>query len=154
MSLPADSVNVRLAAYLCQRRELIMLEWLDRVRADPKLANDSMTTLQVRDHVPSLFDDLADTLRTYPGTETTVRARKDAEAHGVTRWKEGYSLAEVLREIKHLRAVLIHHLAAYEDLNPEFGLVPRLFATSTIHAFLDELGLEAAETFAELGDVG
>jgi hypothetical protein len=148
----ADPVNVRLACYLCDRREEIVLEWLDRVRADPKIANDSMTTLQVRDHVPNLFDDLAETLRSYPGTGTAEQSQRDGDAHGSTRWKEGYSLPEVLREIKHLRAVLVHHLAAFEDLNSDFGLVPRLFATTTLHAFLDNLSLDASEMFAELGD--
>jgi hypothetical protein len=147
-----ESVNVRLASYLCERREVIMLDWLDRLRADPKIANDSMTTLQGRDHVPNLFDDLAETLRLYPRTSTAEQSHKDGEEHGSTRWKEGYSLPEVLREIKHLRAVLVHHLAAFEELNPDFGLVPRLFATSMIHAFFDNLALDATERFAELGD--
>src|SRR5687767_7637547 len=116
-----EPVNVRLASYLCERREAIVLEWLDRVRADAKISNDFMSTLQVRDHVPNLFDDLADTLRDYPGGSADAQSQKDGEAHGDARWKEGYSLPEVLREIKHLRAVLVHHLAAFEDLNPDFG---------------------------------
>jgi hypothetical protein len=147
-------VNVRFAAYLSDRREVIILEWLDRIRADAKIPNESMTTLQLRDHVPNLFDDLAETLRAYPNNSADAQSQKDGEAHGDTRWKEGYSLSEVMREIKHLRAVLVHHILAFEDLNPDFGLVPRLFATSTVHTFLDDLVLDAIETFAELRDEG
>ncbi len=147
---PADTVNVRLAGYLCEHREGIILEWLDRVLADPKIATDSMTTGMLKDHVPSLFDDLADTLREYGNEAVAGRAARDADSHGSTRWKEGYSLSELLREIKHLRTVLIHHLLAFEDQHPDFGLAPRLYAVATVHAFIDDMAIRGAEEFGEL----
>jgi hypothetical protein len=147
---PPDPVNVRLAQYLCSRREAIILEWLDRVRADPKIPTDSMTTVQVKDHVPNLFDDLADTLRIYRSSGLENQAQKDCESHVGARWKEGYSLPELLREIKHLRTVLIYHLLAFEELNPDFGMVPRLFAIYTVHGFLDNMVIDATEEFLEL----
>jgi hypothetical protein len=144
-----DSVNARLASYLCEHREPIMLEWLDRVRADREIPTGGLTTAQLKDHVPHLFNDLADTLRLYGSEAVAARSEEDAETHGDTRWEQGYELPDLLREIKHLRTILIYHLLAFEELNPDFGMVPRLFALSTLHRFLDNMAIDATVEFVK-----
>lgn len=146
----SETATVRLARYLCERREAIISDWLELVRADPKLPTDSMSTLETKDHVPQLFDNLAETLRLYPSSSVDELSQKNGATHGDTRWKEGYSLPEVLREIKHLRKVLVRHLHAFENQNPDFTDDPRLFAASTLHAFLDNMALDASEEFLDL----
>lgn len=80
------------------------------------------------------FDDLTETLRRYGCEVVAWQAVKDAEEHGYTRQRQGYELTEMLRKLKILRAVLIFHLRAFEDLNPEDGMAARLF-TSTFMSF-------------------
>lgn len=144
-----DSVNARLADYLCTHREGIILEWLDRVRADPAIPTETLTTNQLKDHIPHLFDDLAATLRHYGSEVVAEKSEDDAETHGETRWQQGYELTELLRETKHLRTVLIYHLLAFEELNPDFGMVPRLFAISTLHQFVDDMAIDATAEFVK-----
>lgn len=142
-----DSVNGRLATFLCGRKEEIIRAWISRVQADPSIPAETLTTNQLRDHLPRLFDDLAEILRHYGSEDAAEQAVKHAAKHGAERWQEGYDIAAVLREILHLRAVFIYHLRIFEELNPDFGMAARLFASSTVHQFLDEMGIDAVEQF-------
>jgi len=51
----------------------------------------------------------------------------------------------MLREIMHLRSILIHRLALFESNNSVFGVDARLFVTTTLHRFLDRMGINATE---------
>lgn len=147
-----ESVNGRLADYLAARKETIIQEWLDRVRADPAIGNATLTTMQLKDHLPELFDDLSATLRRYGSTAVAEQAGEDARTHGDVRWQQGYSLTEMLRELKHLRSLLIYHRHVFWEMHPDFGLASRLFASATIHGFLDECGISATEQFLRSKD--
>ncbi len=142
-----DSVNGRLADSLLAQKEAIISEWLQRVHTDPAIPSEALTTSQLRDHLPQLLDGLTETLRRYGSDPVAEKAEKDAETHGAVRWQQGYDVAELLREIKHLRAILIYHLNVFEATNEEFGMAARLFVTSTLHSFLDEIGIGATAQF-------
>lgn len=102
-----------------------------------------MNTVALKNHLLQIFDNLIDALRLY-GCEVVARqAVKGAEAHGYTRSRQGYELPEMLRELKLLRAVLIYHMRAFEELNPDDGMAARLFTSTTLHAFLDEMANDA-----------
>ena len=152
MTLPSEahpqSVNGRLAEHLSNGKEAILNEWLVRVRADPHIVpTDNLDATALRNHVPHIFDDLIDTLRRYGSEAVADRAVKDAEVHGATRLKQGYQLTEMLREMKHLRAVLIFQVRAFEELNPDDGMAARLFIAITLHDFLDEVAIQASEEY-------
>ncbi len=145
-----DSVNGRLADYLASEKESILAEWLKRVRGDPEIiATENLNTIALKDHLPEIFDDLIETLRSYGCEVVAGQAVKDAEKHGATRLEQGYELPEMLRELKLLRAVLIYHLRTFEDLNPDDGMTARLFTSTTLHAFLDEMAIDATEEYQE-----
>jgi hypothetical protein len=152
MTLPSEahpqSVNGRLAEHLSTAKETILNEWLVRVRADPQIApTDSLDVTALRNHIPHIFDDLIDSLRRYGSEAVADRAVKDAEVHGATRLKQGYQLTEMLREMKHLRAVLILQLRTFEELSPDDGMAARLFIATTLHDFLDEVAIQASEEY-------
>lgn len=146
-----ESVNGRLARTLDSQRSEIIGEWLTRVGKDPLIPTDSLTLDQVRDHLPHLFDDLTDTLRRYGDAEVADQSEKDGEEHGAARWQQGFQLPEMLRELMHLRAILIHRLGMFEEHNEDFGMVARLFVTTTLHGFLDRMGINATEQFLTQG---
>jgi hypothetical protein len=146
-----DSVNGRLAKALDSQRDDIINEWLDRVRADPVIPTDSMTLTQVRDHLPHLFDDLTDTLSRYGSDIVAEQSEKDGEKHGSERWQQGFELPEMLRELMHLRSILIQRLNLFEADNEDFGMASRLFVTTTLHGFLDRMGINATEEFLTQG---
>lgn len=146
-----DSVNGRLAAILDSQRNDIIKEWLDRVREDPAIPTDSLTLEQVRDHLPQLFDDLTQTLSRFGSEVVAEKSEKDGEEHGSARWQQGFELPEMLREVMHLRSILIHRIGVFEASNEDFGLVGRLFVTTTIHRFLDRMGINATEQYLTQG---
>jgi len=146
-----DSVNGRLARSLDLQRNDIINEWLEKVGNDPTIPTDSLTLEQVRDHLPELFDDLTETLSRYGSEVVAEQAEKDGEEHGAARWQQGFQLPEMLRELMHLRAILIHRLGLFESSNEDFGMVARLFVTTTLHGFLDRMGINATEQFLTQG---
>lgn len=146
-ALPA-SVNVQLADHLDAQKEAILNEWLERVRGDMAIiASDILNTPALRNHLPEIFDDLIGTLRLYGNEAVAEQSVKDAGEHGVTRLRQGYELPEMLREIMHLRAILNYHLRHFEDMHAEFGMASRLFISTTLHRFLDEMMIDAAEKY-------
>ncbi len=149
-----ESVNGRLATYLNEQKESIIGEWLVRVRGDIKIRTDTLSTEALKNHLPVLFDDLTQTLRRYGSETVAEQSVKDAEEHGAMRWRQGYDIAEVLRELKHLRVVIIYSLCMFEELNPDYGMAARLFVTVSLHRFLDEMAIDATEQFvrADSGD--
>ena len=61
--------------------------------------------------------------------------------------RQGYELSEMLREIKHLRAILILHIRLFEEQNPDHDLPTRLILSTSLHSFLDQLMIDATEEF-------
>jgi hypothetical protein len=117
----SDSVNGQLAEFLCSRKEEMIRSWIGRIQADPAIPAESLTTNQLRDNLPRLFDDLADTILRYGSDEVANRTARDAEKHGAERWQQGFELPQLLREIMHLRAVFIYHLRIFEEQHAGFG---------------------------------
>jgi hypothetical protein len=142
-----ESVNARLADFICGRKDEIIRAWVGRVQADQSLKAAELTPNQIRDHLPRLIDDLADTLRRVGSERVVEQSAEDAEKHGAERWQQGYDVANLLREIMHLREIFIYHLRIFEDTHPDLGTPARLFTHSAVHHFLDELGINAIERF-------
>lgn len=143
-----NSINGGLADHLCTHKEEILNDWRERVRGDAAIvATRSLNTAALTNHLPEIFDDLTATLRRYGSETVAEQATKDAEEHGATRHQQGYELPELLRELMHLRAILIYHLRHFEDLHPDFGMASRLFVSTTLHRFLDEMAIDATEEY-------
>jgi RsbT co-antagonist protein rsbRD N-terminal domain len=146
--IPSSSINVRFADYLHSQRDSIISEWLERIQSDPTiLPTETLNTFALKNHLPEIFDALTDTLRRYGCEAVAGQSVKDAEEHGATRPSQGYELPEMLRELKLLRAVLIFHLRAFDDQNPDDGMAARLFISTTLHGFLDEMAIDATEEY-------
>lgn len=144
----SGSVNARFASYLDDQKTIIIDDWLDKVRGDPAIvAKDALSANALKNHMPEIFDDLTASLRRYGSETVAERTVKDAEDHGAARLRQGYELTEMLRELKHLRSILIYHLRVFEGLNPEDGMAARLFIATTLHAFIDEMAIAAAEQY-------
>jgi len=89
-----------LAAYLEGKRRLITRRWLRAIRSDPAIEPvGRLTTGQLIDHLPPLFEEICATLRAAPAQTTFVRLHADARKHGRDRWMLGYQLDELFREL-------------------------------------------------------
>ena len=145
---PPASVNVQLSDYLGTQKEVILNEWMVRVHGDASiLASENLNNVALKNHLPEVFENLVKTLRFYGSEVVAEKSLKDAEEHGATRLSQGYELPEMLRELMHLRAILIYHLRQFEGLHPEFGATSALFISATMHRFIDEMMIDATEEY-------
>jgi PAS domain S-box-containing protein len=142
-----DPLLNQLAEFLCTRREEIMRRWVDAVRTDPAIATSTkLPHEQLMDHLPLVFDDLAETL----GGPEAPRARmsKHAHEHGEHRWWQGFQFTELLREMSVLRRIIsVEYLAAFAAEHSEWPLAARAQAETIVHTFFDRLFAESAQQF-------
>lgn len=143
-----DSVNLRFASYLGAQKEAIISEWLKLVHEDPAIVpTATLNNVAIKNHMPKIFDDLIETLRHCADKGVAEQAVKDAEEHGAARLMQGYQLPEMLRELKHLRTVLIYQLEVFEERHTGDGMAAHLFIATTLHGFLDEMVIDSTKEF-------
>lgn len=99
----------------------LLVNWRKAVAADPQLtANRSLPRGQLEDHLPSWLESFAVVLGAPPGEPAADEAEtRDAEAHGVQRWQQGYDLHEVTREWGCLHRCLVAELERFVADHPE-----------------------------------
>jgi signal transduction histidine kinase len=106
-----------LAQHLNGRREAILEAWQQAVKRDPKVTTgDSLPRVQLLDHIPSLLATFERALHAPvdSAAEAVQEAGQEpAAAHGLQRWRQGYDLREVTRELGKLNECVIAELDAY-----------------------------------------
>ena len=102
----------------------LLADWRAAVAGDPKLAaSRNLPRGQLEDHLPGWLASFAGVLAAAPGEPAANAAEaRDAEAHGLQRWQQGYDLHDVTREWGCLHRCLVaeleHFAAARADLAP------------------------------------
>lgn len=152
MPAPSDaengSVNAALADYLAANKDSILSDWRTRVRSDDSIGTArSVNTAALTHRLPHLLDGLVECLRRYRLGESPARTSGTPGAHGTEAWQQGYQLSEVMRELKHFRALLVYHVRLFEDLHPDHGMAAMLFVSSVSHGFLDDLVISITDEF-------
>jgi PAS domain S-box-containing protein len=147
--MPAELKLRAFADFLCDRREEITRQWVNAVRTDPAIPSSTKVPHEeLVDHLPRVFEDLAETLRS-PAAPREATA-EHAHAHGKNRWWQGFRFTELLREVSILRRIIsVQHLAAFAAENPEWALEARSHAESVVHTFFDRIFAESAQEFVE-----
>ena len=134
-----------LAALLADQRESVIQRWISRLRADPSLPSaDTLDEERLRNYIPTILDALIRSLALRANTGASGEASGAeigcsgvATAHAHHRVADGYSLAEELRELSHLRAVIV-------DLCTREGVILTGEEAQLVHAAIDELMITAA----------
>lgn len=110
-----------LANHLQARREDVLSAWRKAIRRDPALTtSDSLPRIDLYDHIPALLSTFEQQLRKGPADSTETYediAQAPAAAHGLQRWKQGYDLREVTRELGKLNEIVVAELESYDDKN-------------------------------------
>jgi signal transduction histidine kinase len=100
----------------------LIAAWRAAIAGDPQLtASNALPRVQLEDHLPQWLDSFAGILAAVPGEPVADAAEaRDAEAHGLQRWQQGYDLHDVTREWGCLHRCLVAELerfaAAHADL--------------------------------------
>lgn len=145
----ANAACGRLADYLQSHKDSLIKDWLAHARSDSEIMSDSMSQLELVDHVPKIFDALVMALRT-----RCAQSKSDVQEitarHTVIRWVQRYDLRAVLREISLLRTEFTRYLVAFDEQNEDLESDARLFNATTIHRILDDIVKDATDTFLKL----
>lgn len=120
---PAREQLSALAAYLLEHRDAILDAWRaygDDLPRDRNISA-SLSRAQFNDHIPAVLDALSESLQSWPAETTASADKLEADKvadHGVQRWQQGYSLAEVLREWGYLQMCVAAELERYASDHP------------------------------------
>jgi signal transduction histidine kinase len=133
------------------RREQILKSWIAAVDQNPSIStSDNLTYTQLLDHLPELCTELAALLKQPDAKEIKREAKQDARAHGWKRWRQGYKLEELIREICLIRRNFIDTwLKAFAATDPSFGFDAQNAAQRVVEGFFDNVIIEATVQFVE-----
>ena len=133
------------------RREQILQSWIAAVDQHPDIStSDNLTYTQLLDHLPELCTELTALLKQPNAQEVNREARQDARAHGWKRWRQGYKLEELIREL-----CLIHRnfidtwLQAFAAADVRFDFDAQNAARRVVECFFDNVIIEATLQFVE-----
>ena len=135
-----------LADHIDEQTEAILANWREAVeRVGDVPESERLSHADFMDHVPALLDRLAERLRGHSSDAAMV-----GKKHGQHRWRHGYGIGEVVREIGHLRNVLSR--ATTDFAQGRDWDVGRLAASiEAINEVLDEATAESVRQFQEDG---
>ena len=132
-------------------REQILQSWIAAVDKHPNIStSDNLTYTQLLDHLPELCTELAALLKEPNAKEIKREARQDARAHGWKRWRQGYKLEELIREICLIRRNFIDTwLKAFAAAEKRFDFDAQNAARRVVECFFDNVIIEATVQFVE-----
>jgi signal transduction histidine kinase len=113
----------RLAQHLRDRQSQIVRTWINAVRNDSEIKSArTISESELVDHLPRLLNNLVDYLQSSADEDSAKRVRQEARKHGNQRWRQGYQLAELLREITIIRRlIVVDGLSSFFRLRPEYS---------------------------------
>lgn len=127
--------------------DTIVRNWAEKVTNDRRVRSDErLTYLQLIDHVPEIVEELSGALAS--GEKPDGQLLEVARQHGRVRWKQGYELKEVVRELTLLRATLVEFLDTYQRALTQRG--PEVVNSyNRIAGFMDEEIYRTVEAYLE-----
>lgn len=127
-----------LAHHLDKQCPALLAAWRRKVRGDPALiSGDVLPRFELDDHVPALLSAYSSRLRHATKPMPTEAESDGAAAHGSHRWRQGYDLHEVTRELGRLNELVVAELDAYvlsQPISPHTAaLAHKIWAESHTH---------------------
>lgn len=115
--------------------ETIVQNWTHKVATDRRVHSDAkLTYLQLIDHIPQILEELRSAL----ALERESVMPQEGVTHGRVRWRQGYELKEVVRELMLLRAALMEFIETYRGALENKQAESLMRAYRRINGFMDE----------------
>ena len=131
---------------LASGSEQIVRTWSEKVMSDRRVQSDSqLSYAQLIDHIPQIIEELKQAMVTGPPEDDLTQALN----HGRQRWRQGYELKEVIRELILLRATLLEFLETYRGAMRQHNLDQLTRAYRKINGFIDEELYKTVEAYLE-----
>lgn len=128
-------------------QETIVRTWTEKVAADRRITSDEgLSYLQLVDHIPQIVEELHDALG-----EASVRALAltQGREHGRQRWRQGYELKEVVRELTLLRVTLVEFIELYRGALPPRPPEELTRSFHRINVFMDDEIYRTVEAYLD-----
>ena len=140
-----------LADFFYAKIENITKLFIEAVKHDPEIdACKSGTYQQLTDHLPALLVELNELLRYGGSDKAWAEIKKYASQHGVHRWEQGYKLDELLREIEHIRQIILTEcFIIFEERHTGLDPNSRKAARRIIHNFFNDLAINSVRQFID-----
>ena len=140
----------RFAEHLRTHQPAITDAWVEAVKSDHQIpSSQKLTRSELSDHLPALFDNLLDYLQASAIGSTRQRVRHEAQVHGNQRWKQGYQLTELLREIGVVHRLLLQKgLDCFLQRHPDFS-ADREDARDLINQFFEDATSGSVEQYVQ-----
>ncbi|HVN43364.1 MAG TPA: HAMP domain-containing sensor histidine kinase [Steroidobacteraceae bacterium] len=104
----------RLGRHLAARRGDILKVWQTAIQRDPEITSgDALPRAQLLDHIPGILEAFERVLTEPAAAEVRAGAQAPAAAHGLQRWRQGYDLREVTRELGKLNECLVAEMDGF-----------------------------------------
>ena len=128
-------------------QETIVRTWTEKVTADRRVKSDErLSYLQLVDHIPQIVEELQAALA--EGRAETSMLSEGRE-HGRQRWRQGYELKEVVRELTLLRVTLVEFLELYRGALPPRAPEDLTRSFHRINIFMDDEIYRTVEAYLD-----
>jgi signal transduction histidine kinase len=108
MQARRESIHDTLSGFLAALEGEITQRWLEAVAESDELRHSQrLTRRELIDHLPQLYRALCAWVTRGSTHALHVGADENARLHGTYRWREGYQLDELLRELDILRGIVV-----------------------------------------------
>jgi signal transduction histidine kinase len=140
-----------LATFIFNHRSEITNRWVEAIRRNPDIeASDNLTYRQLVDHMPTLFEEMCELLRQEEDRQVKADIQRTAKVHGRCRWKDGYKIDELLRELSLIRKIILtEYIPAFAKQNPDFTAEIKHAAKEIIHEFINDVIISSTRQFSE-----
>jgi hypothetical protein len=117
-----NEVKRHLVEHLAGQQSHIGEQVVLAIRSSGEISSSKrLTDQQLIDHFPRLFADLVEYFLTEIDSGTRSRTIEAALNHGMTRWRQGYELVEVIRELGVVhRSILEHGIEKFFEENSQW----------------------------------
>jgi hypothetical protein len=129
-------------------QDTIVRDWTEKVTADRRVNSDArLSYIQLIDHVPQIVEELQQAI----GRDVRDGAQmlREGGEHGRQRWRQGYELKEVVRELTLLRATLVEFLERYSGALPARTPDELARSLNSINLFMDDEIYRTVEAYLD-----
>jgi signal transduction histidine kinase len=145
------SERASIAERLKAQRDRIVAAWMEAISRDEKIpSSDRLTTAALRDHFPEMLQELIGHLQDAGETGDDSPTRQTGRAHGAGRWRSGYRLDEVLRELARIREIVLAEITTL--CGDQVSVTTRDDAILTTRRFFDTIAATSAQQFVRAQD--
>jgi DNA-binding response OmpR family regulator len=134
----------RLTEILEQNKTEIFQRWLSAAKKDPQITSANLSDQELTDHLPSVIEAAIGAAH---GDDLSDKGRNAASAHGRTRFRQGCTIASMMREcrlVHHVLTRFIQENLLVADISSLVGQVMQI--GEIIHAYYEKAVKEYVNT--------